>query len=820
MQKKRLKKAMAAVMAVVMLFSMTGCGGGEGGSNGSKKSSEKKADTKNMTYAGSELAVDGIEGDPNTFVVKDDKLYLLTYEWKEIKGGDKTDTEEETSEEAGTEEETSEEETSEEAGTEEETSEEETSEEAGTEEETSEEETSEEAGTEEETSEEEMEYESITRLYVAELDGSGAKELPMPELTENEYVSYMSVNGAKEINLFINSWNEKTEKNSYVVLKLDENGKEVSREDITKVLDAGEESYVSKLLFNDKGNIIAVMEQSIFILDENYKKVCELKSDRWIGGAAITKDGQVICGIEGEDTASVQVVDIENQKWGETVKLDLRYFMSSDSLMNGSGAYDFYYKDDSGIYGYNLAEKKDVKVMDYLASNISSNNAYNIIPAGEDRFIGTEYAEGAEKAQIIQYTKVDPSTIKDKKVITLGCLYGVDDGIRKKAIEFNKENDEYRVEFKDYSNEEDSQTKMNADIAAGNVPDIIMLDSLPLEQYTAKGILEDLTPYFDKDEELNTSDIRDSVLAAMQSDGKLYYIAPSFGISTLMASTEVVGTESGWTFEEMKEVLDKQKDDVRPFYSENKSEMLYSFLGTGLTDFIDWETGECSFDSDDFKSILEICNTGKNEETEYNEDSPSMPTLIQSGKVLFTDGWINLEEIQMYEAMYGGKLTFIGYPNKDKQGSYFQFSQPMGIYSKSEVKDGAWEFIRVFMTKEYQGNNDYMYNTPVRKDCYDLMVKARMATEPYTDEFGNEVSPVNSTYGWDDFEVKIKPSTQEEVDKYTALIDNTKKAGSYNDSLMEIVQEEAKAYFAGEKSLDETVGIIQNRIKTYVNENR
>ena len=29
-----------------------------------------------------------------------------------------------------------------------------------------------------------------------------------------------------------------------------------------------------------------------------------------------------------------------------------------------------------------------------------------------------------------------------------------------------------------------------------------------------------------------------------------------------------------------------------------------------------------------------------------------------------------------------------------------------------------------------------------------------------------------------------------------------------------------KAYFAGQKSLDETADIIQNRVKTYVNENR
>jgi hypothetical protein len=37
---------------------------------------------------------------------------------------------------------------------------------------------------------------------------------------------------------------------------------------------------------------------------------------------------------------------------------------------------------------------------------------------------------------------------------------------------------------------------------------------------------------------------------------------------------------------------------------------------------------------------------------------------------------------------------------------------------------------------------------------------------------------------------------------------------------MNIITEEAANYFNGQKSLDETADIIQNRVTTYVNENR
>ena len=46
-------------------------------------------------------------------------------------------------------------------------------------------------------------------------------------------------------------------------------------------------------------------------------------------------------------------------------------------------------------------------------------------------------------------------------------------------------------------------------------------------------------------------------------------------------------------------------------------------------------------------------------------------------------------------------------------------------------------------------------------------------------------------------------------------MDDEKKEAGY-----EIVEEESKAYFAGDKSVDETAATIQNRAQTYINESR
>lgn len=816
MNKMRWKKAAALLMASVMMVSMAACGKNDKGSSGSK---EKKENKKEMTYEESDLQIDGIKGDIASYQVVGDRIYFFTTDWVENGTGEEDSaeegSEEDTKEDAASEE-TSEEDTATEEATEEDTEEasEDSSEDVSSEEDTEEgeEDTSEEDNTGEVTGT------SYYYVYSMKADGTDLQELGSPQLNENEYINYMLVKSDGTIQFLLGAYDQKSEKTQYSLVAYDENGKEASREDVTKVLGLTDERYLNKALIDDKDRYVFATDQAVIVLDKDLKKVCEMKPDsNYVEGIAKAKDGKIlVADSSGDKGAKVQILDVDAQKWGESYNLDLQYFSSSDALMNGI-EYDFYYKDDAGIYGYDIASKKSTKVMDYVASNISSDNSYSITPIAKDTMMGTTWDESGSK--VVIYKKVDPSTITDKETITVGAMY-VDDNVKKAAIAFNKKNNKYQIEFKDYSNEEDPQTKMNADIIAGNVPDILCLSGLSVDQYVEKGILEDLTSYYEKDSDVSADDMIPSVAKAMQIDGKYYYIAPGFYVNTLVGAAKTVGTEPGWTMDDLKKVLDENKD-ARPFYSENKNDNLYNFITMNISDYVDWSTGECTFDGQDFKDILEICNRGTNEETDYSEDSPSEPSLIKEGKVLLTNGGsLDMESVELYEAMFNGDITFIGYPNKDKDGSYFSFDNQLGIYSKSKVKDAAWEFLKTFLTKEYQGDRNNLYSNPTRQDAFDMLVKSKTATEKYTDELGNEVEPLESGWGWDDLNVEIGPLTEKQAQMYIDLVNNTDKTGEYNNEIGQIITEEAKAYFSGQKSLDETADVIQNRVKTYVNENR
>ena len=445
----------------------------------------------------------------------------------------------------------------------------------------------EQSSTQDNEGDEVQEYTSIINLYKADQNGEELKEIYTFKINENQFIYDIMVNTSQEILLAVSTFDDKIGNLKFTILKIDENGRELGNEDITENLKATGESHVNSFLLDSENRMIISVENEVKVLDENYKLIHTIKGDiSLVRGLALSKDGKIICG--GVDQANNTVLielDIEEEKWGETYNID-----SQD-------VYNY------GIYGYNTTDKNSIKVMDFIDSNINLGVNDSIFPIGEEEMIGYSFDDTSNFSKIVKYVRADDAKAIDKTVITVGFT---SDGqsIKSHVVEFNKKNKKYKIEIKDYYDEEDPEAKINADIVAGKFPDIIFMDELPYAQYAAKGLLEDLTPYFEKDSEINTSDMVDSVLEAIKIDGKIYYYPPLFYINTLAANSKIVDKNSKWTFHDLKEII--EENGTEAFGPASKSDLLDTFLSGASSDFIDYQTGKCSFDSQDFKDILEI----------------------------------------------------------------------------------------------------------------------------------------------------------------------------------------------------------------------
>ena len=192
----------------------------------------------------------------------------------------------------------------------------------------------------------------------------------------------------------------------------------------------------------------------------------------------------------------------------------------------------------------------------------------------------------------------------------------------------------------------------------------------------------------------------------------------------------------------------------------------------------------------------------------------------------FREGKVLLDRTVLYgfssynytkKGTFGEDITMIGFPSENGKGSSIAAELELAMSSKSRNKEGVWEFMRYFLSDEFQGKIEYEW--PLSMKQVDNLAKEAKKRPSYEDENGNLVE-YDDVYYLNGEEVPISPMTQEEVDEVVAFIKSVDQLYTNHQDLMNIISEEAAPYFTGQKSVKEVADIIQNRVQIYVNENR
>ncbi len=778
--KKRFKNVISVALATTLALGVVGCGqtGGTGSGSGAGqnpgKSSEAKANSADCTFEiDDNFNLEGIDGYTLSFAIDGDDLYVLASTWEEIASlGD--------SEEIAT---------------------------------------IDDAGN----------YTTTFKIYKTSLSGGKAEVVYEKECTDDEYFTKVLVNDGK-LAMLKSTYKDETSK-TYLC--------EYNGTDFEETLDLSEYSsipdyYVSDLIYNDKGQMIIVYDTEIKVLDVNKKEISSVKADEggYFDASSVDKDGNiVVCSSiydeeKEEDRTIVRKFDSGKGEFTEEYDLNVSYLSGDECLFAGSGDYDFFYRTKSSLFGYKYKDKSSTKLVEFAASDINADEVTGIILLNENEFICFSYGYSGdeETAFVEKYKKVDPSEVANQKIVTLASVYG-NHQLNQMVSEYNKSHEDVKIRLIDYSEESNPEEKFSADIAAGDIPDIFDtsygVGNMSTDQCIAMGLFEDLAPYVEKDPDISKEDFFPTAYDALLRDGKQYFVASSFEVHTLLAKASEVGEDMGWTFQEMRDYIETKPEDVKIFYSTNKKDMLDDFMYSCGMEFIDWDKGECYFDSQEFKDILEICNRGTNEEMDYEEETETTYDEIKNGNLLFVNGYITPASIQVHKKLFDNDLSVKGYPDKDTKGTYFSFTDSLAMSSTCEDKDAAWDFIRQLMTEEYCGKHyQENYGVPLRQDVFEAYIESISCTEASKDKYGNDIMPQDASMGYDGLEVKIEPVSDADVNEFKTYIDNASGVWEYDAKITEIVEEEAQAYFSGDKSLDDTCAIIQNRVTTYINENK
>ena len=547
-------------------------------------------------------------------------------------------------------------------------------------------------------------------------------------------------------------------------------------------------------------------------------------------------------------------IDLETKDWGEKVKLPSNVW----SIFPGDDVYDFYYADNNNIFGYTAKTDTKEKLVDWLACDVDTNNmsGYAMLSDSRVAALMQDWNTDPTTYQLIVLHRVDASEIKEKKVLTLACMY-LDWNLRSMIVEYNKTNDEYRinvVDYSEYATDDDYNagvTKLTTEIISGSVPDIFLTSNLPIDKYAAKGVIADLNTFMDGGNGLSRDYFVPQVMSALEKDGKLYELPTSFSVQTAYALSSIASQYDTWNVAAVQDAMTQLQEGATVFSDGwTKNMALSNCLSRNLSAFVDWTTGKCEFDSEAFQQLLAFCNSFPAETSDgdgaiayaSSADIAVDDAMWDSDATRITNGKQLMSTIGMYSFdsyIWNGyairdKITFTGYPTEDGSGSSFGLQMPMAISSVTKYPDAAWDFVCSIIKKMNTiDENNYYYGFPISQAAFDAEMTDIMTEQYQLDENGEQVDwdgdgepdkAIRGSYetmeNGETVYKDVYALTQEDIDQILGVINNTHSVYDYDQEILDIITDEVAAYFAGDKDVQTTANMIQSRVNLYVQEQR
>ena len=559
-------------------------------------------------------------------------------------------------------------------------------------------------------------------------------------------------------------------------------------------------------IFDGEGNLV----QKVSIENtKNYSNVISMN---------LINDGRLAVLQYGADDMSMELrmFDPEKNAFGEAYTgLPANCYNSSLSstedgkiLLNNS----------EGAFSYDPETQTYTQILKWLDCDLTPDFVRGIYALEGGNYLVYYQDWNTNCSDFIRLKKTDAKDVVQKEVLTIGAIYSGQD-LQAAVVDFNKNSDKYRIEIKDYTSSieyseatyekdyNDALTQFNNDIVSGKL-DMFATDSVNIGNLIAKGAIEDLNPYLDNST-LDKSNLMESVIDAIEREGILYCIPQCFSITMLVGRTEDLGDRTGWTMADVKALCDQYPNaSIMP--NATREQVLYMLLMYDFDSYVDWQNGTCSFDQEAFKQLLELAaKYPSNEEFDWDKDYVSSPKLLRNHDALLESCYIGqINDWKLEEQIFGCPVTFIGYPSSSFNGVAANISGGICISSASKNKDVCWQFIESGILNA-TADSMYNYGFSIRKDLFAKQAEQEMKTG-------------GGGYGWDDVEITLEAPVQADVDEVQKLIDRIEGISTYDQdtNLMNIITEEADAYFTGQKSLEDVTSIIQSRANIYINENR
>ena len=503
-----------------------------------------------------------------------------------------------------------------------------------------------------------------------------------------------------------------------------------------------------------------------------------------------------------------------------------------------------YITTDTGIQA--IENGRSTLYVDYLKSNIAAAATKLLEIPDEEHILASKAAGGKQKLYI--YHRKNESDSDDIRVLEIGCVtrYGLSQYIAERVVAFNNTHNEVQVKVTDYRESykdlEMADSALGRDLVTGIFrPDLLIYDLGEEQKYqraaVEHGLTLDLTAYLNADEKLNLNTLVGSATRACRYGNTIWGVPVDMTFSTLIVPDALLGSQlsgrSYWTLTEELDLLESLSDDILPCVNCSQDTAIGALLGeNGLAQFIDRQSGTCSFDSEEFVRLLryistrpvdweELTKVSIVDKTPYNKRTQ----YYHTGKVAMKNFYVtNALDYISLEAEFGTTdVTKIGYPvsglAQDEQGYDLIIRDTISIMTTCDAPSDAWDFLKFVVTGEH-GSTAYLQFMAAYKPLLETQIPIGTWTlfkydgTSITDS-RRELEELNRNGGG-----ILAEYTQKMADELMSILDTAGKSvmDEVPSDIKAIVGEELSAMTAGISSPEQCAQKIQSRASIWMAE--
>jgi hypothetical protein len=553
-------------------------------------------------------------------------------------------------------------------------------------------------------------------------------------------------------------------------------------------------TFVATALAPD-GTVLALAGMYLYWLDETGTPIHTLALDSGQFHLTQSRDGEVYLCSDGN---TLYPILWDSYSLGEPL-VSGNY---ADMICPGAGPYDFLFYDSKTLRGVSIQDATITELVTWKDCDLQ-DSVNGVFYVDEDTLLIAVYGTLSSGSQELTLSRVLPDQVPETITLTMAvgvAVEGIDwtetnGDLSECVADFNRTNGQYRIEATQFY----EPTELNLMIASGDMPDFfcwgeLSVDSL-LESYRKKGYLLDMTDLFESDPDTTLDHFLPQLVeAATSPDGGIYAMPTKIFCEANVGRPDLVGTESGWSVADFAAAVRAAPEGT--WTCDYPALELEGLLSTILDHFVDKETSTCNFRTEEFETLMELCRDYQTEPSDTSQEYTEPYEAVISGDKLleYTNissgaAWFASDDLPTIQQ---NSLTLVGMPGVGGNGVAIFPQQSCSISAISPNQAGAWAFLKKLYGYDFQ-SGVFQSQRTIRMDAMEAGQKQFLV------EFSLDC-------------------TQEDLQYALSLMEGGTVVGYQDDTILDIVAEEAEPFMDGSKTLDQVVDVIENRVNIYLSE--